>query len=144
MTCSELQSHLDLLGVRLSLRLVVDSPAGALTPEVRAALVSHKNTLLALLARADPEPGLPSTPWPPRSAELAHWPIPWRKRWGEEANALQDAGVKWPQHEQLAFDKTRAEMTRSQVLSLAEELTSPFDTGESDPSDDSDPRSVSC
>ena len=133
MTFAELQSHLDHIGVTLSLRLVVDAPAGALTPEVRAALVSHKNTLLAFLACADPGTGARPILWPPRSAELAQWPIRWRERWGKHADALQDAGVTWPHHEQLAFDKTRAEMARPHVLPLTEEESSLVDTGESNP-----------
>jgi hypothetical protein len=58
MTLPDLQACLDRLGVRLSLRLVVDAPAGVMTPEILAALVAHKPRLLALLTgvddRADP------------------------------------------------------------------------------------------
>ena len=49
MTLPELQSHLDRLGVRLSVRLVVDAPARAITPEVKEALATHKPALLARL-----------------------------------------------------------------------------------------------
>jgi hypothetical protein len=53
---------LDLLGVKLSLRLVVDAPArlvvdapaGVLTPEVKAALLAHKPALLARLEQSSP------------------------------------------------------------------------------------------
>jgi hypothetical protein len=41
------------LGVRLSLRLVVDAPAGVMTPEVIDALKAHKPRLLASLAQSD-------------------------------------------------------------------------------------------
>jgi TubC N-terminal docking domain len=54
MTFPELQSCLDRLGVNLSIRLVVDAPAGAMTPEVKNALATHKPTLLALLAIGSP------------------------------------------------------------------------------------------
>jgi hypothetical protein len=54
MTFPELQSCLDRLGVKLSIRLVVDAPAGAMTPEVKDALATHKPTLLALLAIGSP------------------------------------------------------------------------------------------
>ena len=103
MTLPDLQTSLERLGVKLSLRLVVDAPAGAMTPEVKEALATHKSTLLALLVGAYTSPD-PSTPgWPPRPGELSTWPIPWHERWVELANGLQDAGVPWPQHEQLAF-----------------------------------------
>jgi hypothetical protein len=81
---------LDRLGVKLSLRLVVDAPAGVMTEEVMAALAAHKLRLLAMLGGESP------APWPPRPAELASWPIAWREKWGRLANALQDQGVPWP------------------------------------------------
>jgi len=56
------------------------------------------------------EPVAPVAPWPPRPAELAEWPIPWRERWGRLANQLQDQGVPWPDHERQAFDRVKAEM----------------------------------
>jgi hypothetical protein len=48
---------LDRLGVKLSLRLVVDAPAGVLTEELKAALAAHKPRLLALLAGVDDRTG---------------------------------------------------------------------------------------
>jgi len=51
MTLHELNACLDRLEVKLSLRLVVDAPAGTLTSEVRDALATHKPTLLARLGR---------------------------------------------------------------------------------------------
>ena len=83
MTLPELQSCLDHLGVTLSLRLVVDAPAGVLTPEVRSALADHKPALLGLLVgvetESSPPPSAPTVPpWPPRAAELAGWPVEWR------------------------------------------------------------------
>ena len=67
MTLPELQSCLDHLGVKLSLRLVVDAPAGVMTPEIKTALAAHKPRLLALLAGVDdqinssPEPAVAKT-----------------------------------------------------------------------------------
>jgi TubC N-terminal docking domain len=54
MTFPELQSCLERLGVKLSLRVVVDAPAGAITPELKEALATHKPALLALLVRVPP------------------------------------------------------------------------------------------
>jgi hypothetical protein len=53
MTLPELQSRLNRLGVKLSLRLVIDAPAGVITPEVKTALANYKPCLLALLAGAE-------------------------------------------------------------------------------------------
>ena len=43
--------------------------------------------------------------------ELARWPIPWRQRWGELANELEDQGLKFPESEREAFRRIKAEMT---------------------------------
>jgi hypothetical protein len=51
MTLPELKSWLDGLGVKLSLRLRVDAPAGVITPEVKAELERHKPSLLARLGK---------------------------------------------------------------------------------------------
>ena len=166
MTLPELRACLDRLGVRLSVRLVVDAPVGVLTPEVKAALADHKPALLALLVGVEssivptPQPALspptsappsnmdlilnriagrqggrvveldgggmiapgpaapnPSegteapapSPWPPRPAELADWPVEWRERWGRLANRLDDEGIPWPDHERIALDQISAE-----------------------------------
>jgi hypothetical protein len=55
MTLIDLITALDARGVRLSARLVVDTPAGALTPELREALSAHKSALLARLVGAGVE-----------------------------------------------------------------------------------------
>jgi hypothetical protein len=77
MTLPELQARLDRLGVQLTLRLVVDAPAGVLTAEIKTSLAAHKPRLLAMLAGADdqvkpqPQPAVaktltvPATPTPP-------------------------------------------------------------------------------
>jgi hypothetical protein len=51
MTLYDLKQALDAKGVKLSLRLGVDAPAGAITDDLRAALVAHKPHLLADLGR---------------------------------------------------------------------------------------------
>jgi hypothetical protein len=138
MTFPELLACVDRLGIRLSLRLVVDAPAGVITQELLDALLTHKPALLALLAQVDDRtesagppaaeptedvgahaaapspaatlgPGPGPSPWPPRPAALATWPTEWRQRWGELANTLQDRGIPWPDHERLAFNQVREE-----------------------------------
>jgi hypothetical protein len=107
MTLPELHALLDRLGIVLSVRgdrLHWAAPPGAMTPEVRAALATHKPVLLRLVGEE------PSAPWLPRPAELAEWPVEWRARWGLLANELQDQGVPWPAHEHQAFEQVKAEM----------------------------------
>jgi hypothetical protein len=74
MTFPDLLRTLDARGVRLSARLVVDAPAGVLTPELCDALAAHKPLLLQRIvremawaelsgwrwgpARGDPSPGI--------------------------------------------------------------------------------------
>jgi hypothetical protein len=48
-------------------------------------------------------------------AERANWPIRWRERRGRLANALEDRGVPWPDHERRAFDQAKAEMRKRPV-----------------------------
>jgi hypothetical protein len=99
---------LERLGVELSAsgeRLHYKAPAGALTPEVKAALATHKPALLARLA--DP-------PWSPRRPpavveEIGAWPIPWRQRCGELCNAFEDEGVPFPESERRAYHRVKAE-----------------------------------
>lgn len=66
MTLPELRSCLDRLGVKLSLRLVVDAPAGVMTPEIKAALAVYKPRLAATLAAVDDrtDPDRPPVPDP--------------------------------------------------------------------------------
>lgn len=51
MTLPELLEAREARGVKLSLRLVVDSPRGGMTDQIKAALAVHKPTLLARLGR---------------------------------------------------------------------------------------------
>src|SRR5262245_38619619 len=52
MTLPEVIAALDDRGVKLSLRLVVDAPRGAMTNELLRALIEHKPSRLARLGRA--------------------------------------------------------------------------------------------
>ena len=109
MTLTELHALLGRLGVELTARgdrLHYKAPAGALTPEVKAALATHKPALLARLA--DP-------PWSPRRPpavveEIGAWPIPWRQRCGELCNAFEDEGVPFPESERRAYHQVKTEM----------------------------------
>src|SRR5262245_59266321 len=40
---------------------------------------------------------------------IAQWPIPWRQKWGDRAEANQLAGMAWDVAEERAFDETMAE-----------------------------------
>jgi hypothetical protein len=122
MTLPELQACLDRIGVKVSARgdrLIVNAPPGVMSPELRAALASHKPALMARLSGVEsdigePPPAVLNDPvapsWPPRPAELAGWPVAWRQRWGRLANELQDRGIPWPDHERIAFDRIKDEM----------------------------------
>lgn len=50
MTASDLYRHLEAHGVRLGLRLQIDAPEGAITPEVKEAFVKHKPLVAARVA----------------------------------------------------------------------------------------------
>ena len=112
MTLPELHVLLDRLEIVLSVRgdlLHWTAPPGAMTPEVKAALATHKPDLLRLLGDRLGEQAPP--PWPPRPPELAGWPVEWRARWGRLANELEDAGTPFPESERQAFRRVKAEMT---------------------------------
>ncbi len=51
MNATEWLDHLEGLGTRLSLRLVVDAPRGVLDGQTREALAEHKPALMVSLAR---------------------------------------------------------------------------------------------
>jgi hypothetical protein len=65
MTLPEVIAALDDRGVKLSLRLVVDAPRGAMTDELRHALAEHKASLLARLGRAAEWEYLSTLRWGP-------------------------------------------------------------------------------
>jgi len=112
MTLIHLRTLLDHLGVELTARgdrLHYKAAAGVLTPEVKAALVRHKAALLATTAGAADPPWSPRRP-PAVVAEIGNWPIPWRQRWGELCNALEDEGVQFPESERLAYNQVKTEM----------------------------------
>jgi hypothetical protein len=52
--------------------------------------------------------------WPPRPAELARWPIPWRERWGRLAVELEEVlGLPWQEAEAEAYAQVRGELVAS-------------------------------
>ncbi len=76
--CTELDlpgllATLETLGIRLSLRLVIDAPRGVLTNDLKAALAAHKPLLVARLAAADIQAPRP---------EALPWDILAALRWG--------------------------------------------------------------
>jgi hypothetical protein len=106
--------------IGLSLRLVVDAPHGSLTDELRRELAARKPALIrrlvppvqeptpdpeTLTQAAEPAPLDPSmTPITPSWREpIAWWPIEWRQRWADRAEALQAGGLPRDRAEWLAF-----------------------------------------
>lgn len=83
-------------------RLKVRGPRAAADLALR--LLARKAEVMAAL---EPKPAV--TPWPPRPAELARWPVSLRQRWGERANALEATGLSWREAERRAFDEIKAE-----------------------------------
>jgi tubulysin polyketide synthase-like protein len=65
MTLSELVETLDVRGVKLTLRLVVDAPRGALTDQIKSALAAHKPSLLARLGKEAEWEHLSAQRWGP-------------------------------------------------------------------------------
>ena len=65
MNLPDLMNALEARGVRLSLRLVVDAPRGAMTDQIKSALVAHKATLVARLGRDAQWQSLAALRWGP-------------------------------------------------------------------------------
>jgi hypothetical protein len=87
---------------------------GSLTDADRALIRTRKSDLVALLVATGRAVAVRGpTPWPPRPAELARWPLEWRQRWGLLANKLEDQGLKFPECERRAFDQIKAEKEAS-------------------------------
>src|SRR5262249_43467460 len=53
-----------------------------------------------------PDPS-PFSPWPPRPADLAHWPDAWWERWGLRANELEASGLGWREAERQAYTELK-------------------------------------
>jgi hypothetical protein len=70
-TLLELIADLGARGVSLTARLVVDAPAGAMTPEILAALTDHKPRLLHRLARELEWAQLSTQWWGPQTEDPA-------------------------------------------------------------------------
>jgi hypothetical protein len=65
-------------------------------------------------AMAEPD-GPADPPWSPRRPpavveEIGAWPIPWRRRWGELCNQLEDSGTPFPESERRAYREVKSEM----------------------------------
>jgi hypothetical protein len=87
------------------------------TAEVKAALASHKTALLALLAEGEPCPAEPPPPPADRGWRgcIAYWPVEWRQRWADRAEARQAAGGPWDAAEWSAFQATVAEIAEAEA-----------------------------
>jgi hypothetical protein len=93
MTLPELQSCLDRLGVKLSLKLVVDAPARVISPEIKAALATHKPRLLVLLAHLEVHHGPPTTSAPASLSRSASGPV--SPTWPERGPRDFRRGDRW-------------------------------------------------
>jgi hypothetical protein len=130
MTLSELMDALSARDVRLSLRLVVDAPPGALTDELRFELAAHKPAVIRRLVESVQEP----TPDPETmtQAEMAPygdfmppagswhrsivwWPATRRKRWADRAKALQAEGLRSDVAEWAAFREAVDEINAAEA-----------------------------
>src|SRR5262245_17637753 len=121
MTCSALRAHLDSLSIRLSARgdrLVVDGPDDVLDDSLVEQIREHKDELLESLQNprtlSAKEPDLSRAALGHRFA-LACWPVEWRQKWGERANALQDQGLDWRAAELKAFNETHEEIRQAEA-----------------------------
>ncbi len=72
MTLYELVETLDVRGVKLSLRLRVNAPAGVITPEIKAELARHKPSLLARLGKEAEWEHLSAQRWGPALSDPTH------------------------------------------------------------------------
>jgi hypothetical protein len=111
MNLPELQTCVVKLGIVLSAvdgKLIVNAPAGVITPELRATLLDHKPALLAHLTGLDRRPA-------PTAGQcwrqyIATWPLEWRQRWADRAEACQANGASWDAAEASAFQETMLEI----------------------------------
>jgi hypothetical protein len=111
-----------------------------MTPEIKAALACHKPALQAMLAsppEAAPEPELPGCIRPELIMGscgwrecLGWWPLGWRQRWGDRAEALQVEGKSSQEAEWQAFLETVDQINAAEAIGEVIEFTEPA------PSDD--------
>lgn len=93
MTLDTLFTQLDAAGAKLSLRVVVDAPAGSVSDEAKAALAEHKPLVLMRLAREAQWASLSRERWgPPDDAPAIVVPPDWR---AEVANWPQPLWAEW-------------------------------------------------
>jgi hypothetical protein len=126
-TLPDLISALDSLGVRLSARLVVDAPKGALYPELRDALADHKALLLQRVVRELVWAELSTLRWGPAARDptpeiINDWPAQESSRAtsdaaaddlysGAEREAIRaEAGVPSPDDERQVYAEVLAEI----------------------------------
>jgi hypothetical protein len=130
MTLPELMDALAARDVRLSLRLAADAPCGAMTDELQCELAAHKPAIIQRLVvpvqepahePAEPSPG-PETGnqaiMPPAGSwhrSIAWWPIEWRKRWADRAEAKQAEGLPGDRAEWGAFCATVADINAAEA-----------------------------
>jgi hypothetical protein len=95
MTPADLSAALESADVRLGLRLVVDAPAGSITPEIKAALAEHKPLLLMKLARE------------------AQWAVLSQQRWGPAREAPAPVTDGYTAEERAAIEAEGLTMAES-------------------------------
>src|SRR5512135_3734268 len=111
MTLPELTTALDDLGVRLSARLMVDAPRGALTPELRDALDAHKALLLQRVVREMVWAELSTWRWGPAAADPTPGIILDQPDRGRMLTALQTAAEDHYAIAEREAIRAEAEMT---------------------------------
>jgi hypothetical protein len=118
MTAEQILTEARRLGVHLTAReggrLGFDAPAGAMTAELRAALVANKSKILDRLEALLMGQEWLVERWRPRSlpwrSVVVRWPVHLRQRWGDRANALQDEDYAWHEAERIAFEEVSASL----------------------------------
>ena len=95
MTLSELVETLDVRGVKLSLRLMVDAPRGALTDQIKSALAAHKPSLLARLGKQAEWEHLSAQRWGPALNHPIHETDVADSHAVEERLAIQNEEVEY-------------------------------------------------
>ena len=93
MNLPELVSTLEARDIKLSLRLVVDAPQGAMTDRIKTALAAHKAALLARLGREAQWEQLAAQRWGPALSDPTHVTVLEPESTGERAPCKLSANV---------------------------------------------------